>query len=396
MIAANELLTLFDAFPYALDGAGIFFSLQGLSFNPNETTSNYLDFDYFGNYSGDKIASKLIHRLWDETKSELPNTAINKLAGAIRARFTSKWETLWGEYSSPWFKNVDLEEISSETGTSSENTSTNIDDKTTTDKSNSKTDTLEHNTKDVESTTNTQERTHSGGYKDVTSGTDSSTVTRTGSVDTTESGNTSQSENQTGTRETTTSHSGTVSDTGSTDGLSSNFGFNTVGNEGNPYQSEKATDSNTRTFGNADTTTETPNLTASTTGTRTNTKSEAYKNVSDAQSGTLSNTTERTYNNDKESDTGSGNRNITRTGTDTRTITDIGSDINIRKGTTTGTKSGNSLLTTTNRLVGIDYRRQNKVEMLIQLFTNPNIFPFFEIVYGDIDSILAVPIFKST
>lgn len=340
LVMAQNLLTLNDVFPDALTGNGIFNSLTGFEFNPDTQTASYLDFDYFGNYSGDKIASKLIHKLADES-GVLSNESVLKLAGVIKARFTTKWEQLWLSYAiQPWFDNVALTDTGSTTGNTTEDKSTSAN----------------------ESQTNTRNENAS----DSTKGINSVSNVRTGSVETSNNGSISESETQSGSSTTEIAHTGSVVDAENASGIDSTMGFNSVNNF-NPVSSTEATNANTRTFQNKDVTTETPNTVKASVSETGNKATQQFKDVTDVTSGTDS--------------------------TDKSHISRI-NDIKVRDNKIVGRKTGSVVSATNNVITGYDYRRQDKIEALVKMFSNPNLFPFFEIVYGDVDSILCIPLFK--
>lgn len=340
LMMAKGLLTLNDAFPDALTGDGIFKNLTGFEFNPSSETAEYLDFDYFGNYSGDKIASKLIHKLAGED-GVLPNESVLKLAGVIKAKFTTKWEQLWLSYAvQPWFDNVAISESESETGNKTEDKSTNANESET--------------------------RTRDENMTDSTRGIDSVSNVRTGSVETSDSGSASESETQSGSSTTEIAHSGSVIDAENASGIDSTMGFNSVNNF-NPVSSTEATNANTRTFQNKDVTTESPNIVKATVSESGNKSTEQYKDLTDLTSGT--NSVDKSH--------------ISRL-----------SDIRVRDNKVIGRKTGTAVNTRNRSLTGYDYRRQDKIEALIKMFSNPKLFSFFETVYEDTDSVLCVPLFK--
>lgn len=340
LVMARGLLTLNDVFPNALTGSGIFNNMTDLVFNPDSTTAGYLDFDYFGNRSGDKVASKLIHKLADKT-GVLDNASILKLAGVIKTRYTKKWEQFWNAYAiQPWFDNIAIYETESETGNTTENKSTKANESETLNRTDNSTDT--------------------------TKGTDSVTNVRTGAVETSDKVNTSESETESGSSTTEISHTGSVVDAENSNGLDSSFGFNST-NSANPVSQSQADASNTRTFSNKDTTTETPNKVRATVSERGNTSSQEYKNLSDVAAGT-------------------NQTDVTRSGKSNQ--------IRARDNNIIGSKTGNSIISRNRSMTGYDFRRQDKIQNLIELFENPNLFPFFEIVFEDVDNILCIPVFK--
>lgn len=341
LVMAQNLLTLNDVFPDALNGNGIFSRLTDFEFNPDTQTASYLDFDYFGNYSGDKIASKLIHKLVD-TNGILSNKNVLKLANVIKAKFSSKWEQLWLSYAEqPWFDNINIEEKVSteESGEKNKEThgefneTTGLTSKTTDDKT----------------------------------GSDTTTSTRTGSMTSADTGSTTDNHKETGQRIETLAHTGSIADQGNANGSEFSFGFNTTGDTGNLVNKDTTTDGNTRTFTNTDTTTITPFSDIEDKRTHGKTTTDTYNNLKDETKIDYNSTIEK---NDK--------RDGTRDNTNDVTVGE--------------TSSNQSEITKS--IKGYDMRRFDKTKSLIDLFAQPDIFPFFETVYADIDSVLCIPLFK--
>lgn len=341
LVMARGLLTLNDAFPNALTGSGIFNNMTDLTFNPDVETAGYLDFDYFGNRSGDKVASKLIHQLAADDGT-LDNTSILKLAGILKVRYQRKWEQLWNAYAiQPWFDNIAIVEVGTQNDTTEE----------------------EKTTEGEFSETNS--RTSTG--TDAKTGTDTNTSIKSGSIQSSDSGTTSIRSSETGNKQTATSHTGTISDSGSSSGSGFSFGFNTTGNDGNLTEKETGSDSNTRTLANTDTTTETPNLITDDVTTHGKVSTDSFNNLQDQTSTLFGSTVTQ-------------NRSISGTRANTNSVT--------------SNKNGSLSRSNRNSVTGYDFRRQDKIKNLIELFENPNLFPFFEIVFEDVDDILCIPVFK--
>lgn len=74
---------------------GIFYHLNLLAVPWQEKgISNDLDFDYYGNNSGDKPISPLVEKLLDDN-GELSTTSLTKLASIIFNKFGLQWSKLW-------------------------------------------------------------------------------------------------------------------------------------------------------------------------------------------------------------------------------------------------------------------------------------------------------------
>lgn len=338
---ARNLVTLKEAMPLWADGVGIFEYLMGFPFNPDDESATVLDLDYYGNYSGDKVASKLIHSLVDDESGELPITAFPKLAAMIRARYSAKWEILWEQYAiQPWFDNVAITETTAgtENGTEAKKTTA------------------------LESETGSEDET----TKSTAKSSDSTTSVRTGDVERKEGGATSQSETETGTSISETAHSGTVVEAENATGLDRTFGFNS-GDTGVKKDSSVADTSNTQTFNNKDTVTEAPNRSTASIVSHGRTTFEKYNNLSDVLAGA-----------------GSRDEDKSRSLQNNRA----------RNNSINADKSSNIVTSGTRILKGFDYRRQDRIQYLIQLFENPNLLPFFENLYNDVDQILCIPVFK--
>lgn len=88
-------IKLSDAVSGWAEGNGIFEYLT----NPpwNYQGAAFLDFDYFGNHSGDKPISPIVNKLLVD--GELDQTALQKLAGIIKLKFYPIWERYWDTYT---------------------------------------------------------------------------------------------------------------------------------------------------------------------------------------------------------------------------------------------------------------------------------------------------------
>lgn len=337
----SGILTLNDVFPSGILGIGIFDRITGLDFISTPDDASFLNIDYFGNYSGSKIASKLIHR-WANEYNEISDANVDTLANIIRIKFSNKWNRLWETLSTEsWFNNIDIEE------------KTNIDESGEKNK--------ETHGEFNETTGLTSKTT------DDKTGSDTTTSTRTGSMTSADTGSTTDNHKETGQRIETLAHTGSIADQGNANGSEFSFGFNTTGDTGNLVNKDTTTDGNIRTFTNTDTTTITPFSDIEDKRTHGKTTTDTYNNLKDETKIDYNSTIEK---NDK--------RDGTRDNTNDVTV---------------GETSSNQRMSI-KTIKGYDMRRFDKTKSLIDLFAQPEIFPFFETVYADVDSVLCIPVFK--
>lgn len=89
-----ETVKLNDVFPEWLTGAGIFSTLQTLAVPwEDENISQYLDMEYHGNISGDKIISPLVYK--SLTNGELSDNMRLLIATTILSLYGSNWGKQW-------------------------------------------------------------------------------------------------------------------------------------------------------------------------------------------------------------------------------------------------------------------------------------------------------------
>ncbi len=189
------MITLYNAFPKALSGGGIFASLENLDVPwKGQGIASALDLDYFGGVSGDKWVSPLVTRLLTDGEY-LTDDKISSLAGMLVTVYGKQWTKLYAtlnfEYEPIENYNM-IEESTGSTSTTYGKTST-----TTNNLSHSKTGTqsLENSETDKTSpeltTTATNKVNGFNSTDGVTSGTTtnassgSSTTTRSGTDTTT-------------------------------------------------------------------------------------------------------------------------------------------------------------------------------------------------------------------
>lgn len=393
-----------------------------LSSFPWNSTADMQEFNcnaFLAQY-GDCIVSPFLEAFG--VGEEVPEYQKSRIAAYIKARFKAKWDRLWGVYTSnvdPLSTvNLSTSESGLETrshGESGTDTTTynTVDAKAGADtttygkvESNSGTDTTTYGKREDTVLGSTNARTYAGSYSDATSGSDSGHVTRSGSQADAESGATAENTRHEGTRITSVQHSGTISDAGTSSGTDSVWGFNSPNSV--PSTATSASDGNTRTLNNTDSTTDSPSLTDSSTTTHGKTTTTTFNNVKDETANTISSTTTRTYTNHVITDTKSGTDSVSNSGTDRlehgKRVTASGSDskqTNVTD-THTGTDTVQHTSTVTDSIdksrnsitTGYSLRRlADKIELIDKLFNDPAYMGFFETVYADIASLLTINVF---
>ncbi len=369
---------------------------------------------------GDCIASPFLETFG--VGEEVPEYQKPRIAAYIETRFKAKWDRLWGVYTSTIDPlstvNLTVGESGLETR-SHEESDTNTTTYNTTDnksgadatiygkvETNSGTDTTTYG-KTEETVLGTRNaRSYAGSYADATSGTDSGHVTRTGSQADAESGTTAENARHEGTRITSVQHSGTISDASTSSGTDSVWGFNSTNSV--PSTTTSASDGNTRTLNNTDSTTDNPSLTDSSTTTHGKTTTTTFNNVKDESASTVSSMTTRTYNDHVVTDQKSGTDSVSNSGSDTlqhgKKVTASGSDSKTTN--ITDTHTGTDTVQRTSNVygsiekshdsttTGYNFRRlTDKIELIEKLFNDPAYMGFFETVYADIASLLTINVF---
>lgn len=433
-----RVLSLEEVFPGWMDAPVFFNHLIGFQWNQDTADAMTLDLDYIGNRSGDKIASKLIHKMIDANKGTpafaLTDANIERLAQMVKMRYTAKWNALWTEFAQPdWFENVSLTtseigtESSSGSGESNETADTNYDETGSSKKTGGYEDTITPAKKEV---------SREGGWKDSHNGDDKDTLDTTGSDNWTETttggykdthvdkGTQTIEKSTDGTIGTSESHTGTdtreITLAGHKDEYKDNsksnvFGFSSVGDTGNPEKVSEDKGDTTRTYQN-------PESNKFTHG-ETVTGSKSYTGFKETTKTTpfTESTNERVYTGQgmavnktrtpllKEGRKIEYQSDVTRLYEDYKEITSQQSPDKFKReyfpdegeltsrnksGNTSLTKSGDytdrkSRYTNANQtLTGRDYRRIARIPTLIELFSNHEVMQFFEIVFSDIDTIL--------
>lgn len=476
--ASRWILSLNDITPDPAED-GIFHHIRNYPWNRLSAQSHVLNLDYYYNVSGDKIASKYLQAQAEEQMDEetgetyytIPSSIMTNLGALITIKYQRKWEELWSQYAiQPWFDNLKIDtetttdgdesisddgsiEHSGEDKTTGSNSvtgsytdSTDIDDARSLSKSGSIVETmsnhedkttLEHTGDDVVVLTN------SGTIEDNITRRASGTNTDTLTHNTTKS-NTGYSSTEfrptgddvtivshAGFDSTNTVHSGTISDGINSSSNDSSFGFNTVGDSGNPTLKNVTSNTTVRTFDNSDAVTVTPGVTDTTRVTLSIKTERTDNNLSEAMTGTDTTDHVLSENHDdvvtkKLMDT---HRTVTTPGVKDTNIETLRYDKSNTFQGYTETKGGTFTsdvtrtftsfikpfekdikyglkkdisntrdITRSNHVIqsvsGFDYRRENRIEQLVKIFENPNLFPFFQIVYSDIDEVMCLPVFK--
>lgn len=397
----TEAIALEDAFPDFLNGGGIFDSLDDFDFVPNSVVALALNQEYFLNRSGRKLASPLVSRLVDTTTGALTQTAIAQLASIIRMRYRYKWGKIWEDLVSTLspFANIDYSETV-EHGHAINKSGDNVLIKT-----GSETHSLSSNNTQEESFPDANGRMTtrqiSGGWKD----TDNTSRTRTGTETSLESfpdaqGRITQKVTTGGwsdTDGTSTTRTGiqTITDKGETQ--DSVFGFNSSNpvptSRSGPLDSitqetfygengikDQKSGSITRAYGDTGLNEKTVES-----GSKKLETSYGESGLKDVNSGD----TTRLYQgyNDVIMQTGRKRTTDDNTKSDTlsydeRTDTASHSNSEVHSGTDVKTVQGYNIR-----------RLSDKLDILKEMYENPVLYDFFEIVYSDIDAILTCPIF---
>lgn len=254
-------LTLNDVYPNWLSGDGIFSDLQNLSVPwQSDNISTYLDMEYHGNMSGDKLLSPLMEK--SLTDNELSDAMRFLIATTILSVYGTNWTKQWvtQELTYNPISNYDMTETLSQTG----------------------------------NTNYGKTRTH----------TDNTTHTKTG----TEDNDVSTSYGKTESHTNSTSHSKTGTETQTpnltTSTQDSVYGFNTVTSVSANDSTATATGTNTTTYNVTETTT--GNNADTTGGSDTGTNTITY-DVSESVTGTNTD-------NDGGTDTETLTRTLSRSG----------------------------------------------------------------------------------
>ena len=405
--ANAEMMALEDAFPDYLSGHGIFDALSGYDWIPDSSTALALNTEYYLGRSGRKLASPLVSRMVGTVSGTLDNSAVTLLGKIISTRFRPKWDKIWDDLSSTLsvFANVDYKETvkyGHKVDTDASNART---------KSGTETHTLdgEQNVEESFPDNNgrVQTRTITGGWKD----TDTTSRTRTGTETATESfpdanGRVVEKVTTGGwsdTDATANVRTGVQKVTDKGDTLDSVYGFNSSNAvpsaRTGPADSSVGITQETDYGVNGIRDQKSGAITRAYTGTGLNEKSTetgskrletsyGVNGVKDENAGDMT----RLYQNysDTLSETG---RKLTVTSYGDSGKTDTLSFSNRSDGETideTVTHSGTDETT----VKGVNIKRlTDKLDILKEMYENPRLFDFMEIVYSDIDSVLTCPIF---
>lgn len=400
-----EAMALEDAFPDFLSGGGIFDALSDFDFIPDSGVALALNQEYYLNRSGRKLASPLVARLVDSETGTLVTNAINQLGKIISMRFRAKWDKFWQDLidSNSVFQNINYTETTEYGHTIDKDANNSVS------KSGSETHTLDGE-QDVEesfpdSNGRVTTRSIAGGWKD----TDTTSRTRTGAETTVESfpgqdGRITEKVTKGGwsdTDGTATVRTGVQTVTDSGDTQESVFGFNSSlpvpKSRSGPVSSltqqtsygengikDQKSGSITRAY---DGTTGLQEKTVET-GSKQLQTSYGENGIRDANAGDVS----RLYQNyqDTVSETG---RKLTKTTYGASGKTDSLS-FNNRSDSETIDESVVHSGTDEKTVIGYNIRRlSDKLDILKEMYTNPLLYDFFEIVYSDIDLVLTCPIF---
>lgn len=360
--ASRRILSLNDITPDPAED-GIFHQIRNYPWNQLPAQSQVLNLDYYYNVSGDKIASKYLQAQAEENTDEetgetyytIPSSIMTNLGALITIKYQRKWVELWNQYAiQSWFDNVSLTDRT----IGSESTSENVT----------------ANTQESQSDSQTRLDVHSGGYTDTAIGSDNNTTIRSGGITTANTGTDTDTDRGSESRTSGVAHTGTVGDNGGNTTSANTFGFNTTAENGVPQNKTTVTDNNTRTFNNVDSTGDTSSKENTRSFIHGLTITETFNGVQDQSANSTNASSKRVFDNE----------------TKNRSIVGAGSKII----TTGDNKVGSKVNDISHTFSGFDYRRQDRIEQLVKLFENPNLFPFFQIVYSDIDEVMCLPVFK--
>ncbi len=401
----KRAITVKQAFPNALNGAGVFDYMGALPWINSADDSFVFDSEYYLNRSGDKVVSPIVESLVDSETGELTSDKVEQLARIIVARFSRKWGKLWDEYASEYsiFSNVDLE-VKTSYGKTVSGSNTDTLTKTGAEKH---TLSGEENREESypDQTGRQTRRTIAGGWKD----TDTTTTTRKGTETATESfpstrltvKQTTGTYKDTDTTATTRTGTQTVTDRGDTQ--VSTYGFNSSSSvpstvtgpasgsvtQDTTFNALADTKSGgiTRTYGDGQGGNPLTERTEES-GAKQLLTSYGEDGITDENSGDVT----RLYDNyvDTVQETGRKNLKISYgQGGKTDTL-EYNNRSDSRSGTTMSTNSGMDTTTTK----GYNIRNlSSKLDILTAMYENPNLNNFFEIVYSDIDEVLTRPMF---
>lgn len=400
----TEAIALEDAFPDFLTGGGIFDALSNYDWIPDSDVALALNQEYYLNRSGRKLASPLVSRLVDDETGALVTKGITQLGNIISVRYRAKWDKFWQELISTnsVFQNIDYKETMEYGHTIDKNAENSIS------KQGSETHTLQGE-QDVEESFpdngRITTRSITGGWKD----TDTTSRTRTGAETTVESypdsnGRITEKVTKGGwsdTDGTATVRTGvqTVTDSGETQ--EAVFGFNSQ----NPVPVSRSGPLNTisqqTSYGENgikdqksgsivrvyDTATGLQEKTTET-GSKQLQTSYGENGIRDTNAGDVS----RLYQNYQDTVSENG-RKLTRTTYGNNGKTDSLSFNN---------RADNEIVDENVKHSGVDdkhvtgyniRRLSDKLDILKEMYSNPALYDFFEIVYSDIDNVLTCPIF---
>lgn len=376
---------------------GQFFSHMvdsNLSFIPDETVASYLDFEYFLNRSGRKIAAPIVARMSDS------DNFVDTLASIVVNRFKPKWEQLFQRYSDLGTKSL-LDNINITRETLYGKTITDSGESETV-KNGTETHTLAGEEQREESYPQDRKTTREiqGGWKD----TDTTSRTRTGTQDVTESfptprissKATSGSYADADTTSTTRTGSTKVTDKGDT--TSSTWGFNSSTavklNKSGPDNAESGLTTET-TYGEeglkdqrGGNITRTYNqLTEATTESGTSKLSTTFgeNGLKDENAGDIT----RLYQNYKDEVKETGTKRLSISFPNGGKTDEL--SFNNRSDSETMSKTSSSTGKDTHTEVG--HRYKDYLQQYLAIFSSASMIDFLEIIFDDVDSVITLPIF---
>lgn len=378
----------------------LFAYMTSLSFIPSPAVADYMDSEYFCNYSGTKQVSPLVQK-WANNASDDESVFVPKLAGALLNRYAAKWEQLFARYSSLSTLNL-LNNINMITDTTY-GKRVDTETETTLTKSGTETNTLTGTETRTEShdplSPRKSTREISGSYTDATN----ETTTRTGVQETTESFPEARKSSRvttggytdTDTTKNVRTGSTLVTDKGGT--TTSVYGFNTS----TAVKSQTVAPDDSATGVTTETTYGTNGLVDTHSGgiaraygtdglkeetTETGQRKTATTFGTDGLQDALSSGTTRTYTNYKDEVTESGSTTTTISyGNGRQNETSFNNRID-------STVTNNSVENSgTDSVSESGYNYKSLIDEFLALFMSADYIDFLEIVYSDCDKLLTLP-----
>ena len=345
----RHLTTLREVYPNWMANEGVFDKLTEAPWYVDGIDS-LMNLEYFGNHSGQKVVAPLVRALLED--GELTDSSRESLAKVISARFMSKWNAIWEaialslEYN-PIAKNVSHETVYGKVSTDSGD------------------ETLTYSGQEQNSRTRGITTSYAGKEHNDESGTTEFDRNPTGTVTRGISGGWSDADS------TATTRTGSQIDTNGGKVQSNVYGFDTAVENGVPSALELPT----------------------------NTLESTFNNIKDTNSGSVTRSynqyVETTTDTFKPDETTTHGKKLTksfedRQDTTNETVTDTKQFTQRNDTTDFGkvvTLSGSDVTTD----AGYD---EPAIDPLTRLVENQTVLDFFQIVYADVDAVLALSVWQ--